>query len=467
MVEETRKQGMPGDSLEVLRRRFPWPSERPVVQGPIESYGWFGEGTDRVLSQNLSEATRLVVELGSWLGMSTRFIADIAPNATVIAVDTWGGSTEHQNQARFQVMLSSLYTNFLSLSWSYRDRIIPLRMTTLEGLRLVAETGLQPDLVFIDAEHSYEAVTAELSLAHSLFPHALLVGDDYDWEGVQKAVHEYANAKNMEVERVGHRGWKVFGRVEAAADTATQHVNGTAAQTNGQASKAPARSRCVVLVPYMGAIETPCENGLRGLEAAGIQVRRRPGASGIDVVRNEMFSDALHDGFESIMFIDSDLGFEAADALRMLLRPEPVVSGVYAKKGPREVASSFAEGVTKIVFGPEAPGLYPLRYAATGFLRVRAEVLRQMIERLKLPLCNTHWGRGIWPFFQPIIVPQGEGKFHYLGEDWSFSYRLNQIGVTPLADTSFRLYHWGPYGFSWEEAGTEHSRYQTYTLNLA
>jgi hypothetical protein len=477
-VEAKNGQRTSDDPLERLRREFPWPDERPVVQGPIESYGWFGEGTDQVLSRNVSEKTRLVVELGSWLGMSTRFVADIAPNATVIAVDTWAGSTEHQKQSRFQTMLPSLYNNFLSLSWSYRHRIIPLRMSTLEGLRKVAEAGLQPDVIFVDAEHSYEAVSAELDLAHRLFPHATLLGDDYDWEGVQKAVNEFGASSGMEVERVGARGWKLLSRVPAPANGATGAAgngngngagtgHGTAANANGTASKAPARSKCVVLVPYMSSIDNPCEQGLRGLEAAGVQVRRRPGSSGIDVARNEMFSDALHDGFESMMFIDSDLGFEPADALRMLLRPEPVLSGVYAKKGPREVASSFAEGVKHVVFGPEAPGLYPLRYAATGFLRVRAEVLRLMIERLKLPLCNTHWGRGIWPFFQPMVVPQGEGKFHYLGEDWAFSQRLNMIGVTPLADTSFRLYHWGPYGFSWEEAGSERSRYQTYTLNLS
>jgi hypothetical protein len=143
-----------------------------------------------------------------------------------------------------------------------------------------------------------------------------------------------------------------------------------------------------------------------------------------------------------------------------------VISGVYAKKGPREVASSFAEGVNQVIFGPTAPSLYPLKFAATGFLRIRSEVLREMVSRLNLPLCNTVWGRGFWPFFLPLIVPQGEGRFHYLGEDWSFSYRLKEIGVTPMADTSFRLWHYGPYGYSWEDAGTEHPRYQSFSLNI-
>jgi hypothetical protein len=108
-----------------------------------------------------------------------------------------------------------------------------------------------------------------------------------------------------------------------------------------------------------------------------------------------------------------------------------------------------------------------LKYAATGFLRIRVGALRQMIVDLRLPLCNTHWGRGVWPFFQPMVVPHGPDKWHYLAEDWAFSERLSQIGVTPLADTSIRLWHWGRYSFGWEDAGNTVSRYQSYSYNLA
>jgi hypothetical protein len=173
-------------------------------------------------------------------------------------------------------------------------------------------------------------------------------------------------------------------------------------------------------------------------------------------------SEALHHGFESILFVDADIGFDPVDALRLLARPEPVISGVYAKKGRRELASLFAPGIKEITFG-ESLCLYPLKYAATGFLRIRAEVLRRMIHVLALPLCNLRWGPGEWPFFQPMIVPDPAGH-HYLGEDWAFSYRLGQIGVTPLADTSIRLWHYGRYPYGWEDAGTKHPRFRCFTI---
>ena len=224
----------------------------------------------------------------------------------------------------------------------------------------------------------------------------------------------------------------------------------------------PGWAKAVVLVPHLNGIEPECEDGLHGLEKAGVRVVRRRGCSAIDVARNEMASDALHDGFESILFVDADLGFHCRDALRLLARPEPVVAALYAKKGPRELTSIFAEGVAEVILGPDSPGLYPLKYAAAGFLRVHASAFRRLVAELELPLCNLDWGRGCWPFFQPLITEAVEGRPHYLGEDWAFSHRLRQVGITPLADASIRLYHFGRHGFSWEEAGDHRPRHRTY-----
>ncbi len=232
------------------------------------------------------------------------------------------------------------------------------------------------------------------------------------------------------------------------------------------AGPSPGRAGSVVLVPHLNGIDWECEEQLRKLETAGVRVVRSGGNSAIDVARNRMASEALHDGAESIFFIDSDIGFDPLDALRLLARPEPVVCGVYAKKGRRQVTSVFADGVEEVVFGARSFGLYPLKYAATGFLRIRATALRRMIEELGLPLCNTGWGRGEWPFFRPTVVPTDQGGHHYLGEDWAFSHRLARIGLTPMADTSIRLWHYGRHPFGWEEAGIDPQRHPTFTYRL-
>ncbi|MCL4498819.1 MAG: PIN/TRAM domain-containing protein, partial [Chloroflexi bacterium] len=48
-------------------------------------------------------------------------------------------------------------------------------------------------------------------------------------------------------------------------------------------------------------------------------------------------------------------------SLEILERDYPEIAGVDAKKGPREMACRFAEGVEEIIFGERAFGLYPLQ----------------------------------------------------------------------------------------------------------
>jgi hypothetical protein len=150
----------------------------------------------------------LVVELGAWLGLSTRFLAWKAPDAVVAAVDHWRGSPEHHAQPEWRAMLPSLYETFLALCWPCHERIVPVRATTLEGLHLLAGFGLTPDLIYVDAEHGYEAVLAELELARELFPDAVLVGDDHPHPPVRDAVAEFSRRHGLGVHTRG-AGWRL------------------------------------------------------------------------------------------------------------------------------------------------------------------------------------------------------------------------------------------------------------------
>ncbi len=78
----------------------------------------------------------------------------------------------------------------------------------------------------------------------------------------------------------------------------------------------------VVLVPFYSAIEKECEDGLRALVAAGIALSRFS-LSSIDLCASAMLSDALARGFDQFLFIDADIGFDPADALRILRGPSP------------------------------------------------------------------------------------------------------------------------------------------------
>jgi hypothetical protein len=225
------------------------------------------------------------------------------------------------------------------------------------------------------------------------------------------------------------------------------------------------RDGYIALVPHLNGIEHETEQGLLELERQGVRVIRRGGSSQIDIARNRLASLAIGEKYKQLIFIDSDIGFDPTDAIRLLVRPEPVIAGIYAKKNHRELSSCFADDIAEVAFGSLASGFYPLKYAATGFLKISVDVLCKMISQLSLPLCDAQWNDSHWPFFQPSVIQSGQGH-HYLGEDWAFSHRLAQVGVTPLADTSIRLWHFGKHGFGWEDAGAERQRFTGYKLKF-
>jgi hypothetical protein len=224
------------------------------------------------------------------------------------------------------------------------------------------------------------------------------------------------------------------------------------------------RSKCVILVPYGGQIVPGCEDSLKILEERGYVVRRVRGYSQIDVARNEIGSRAILDGFEETIWVDADIGFHPDSIEKLRSHGLPIVCGVYAKKGKRELAISPLPGTKQITFGKQG-GLHEIQYAATGFLLVRRQVYLDIQFRLGLPLCNEHFGVNFVPYFMPMARPHREGHW-YLGEDYAFCERARQAGYNIMADTTIRLWHVGNYQYGWEDAGRGVERFATYTYHF-
>lgn len=227
------------------------------------------------------------------------------------------------------------------------------------------------------------------------------------------------------------------------------------------------RSKCVVIVPTLSHVEPECERGLIALEQRGYAVRRVGGYAAIDQGRSQMATDALADGFDEIMWIDSDIGFAPDDVDRLRAHEIPIACGIYPKKGLRALACHVKPGTAKIAFGDEG-SLLEILYAATGFLHTRREVYDAIAR--DLPVCNARFGRPVVPYFLPMCVPDGpddEGEHWYLGEDFAFCERARRRGFLIVADTRIRLRHIGRYGYSWEDAGSDVTRYARYTFHVS
>jgi hypothetical protein len=177
-----------------------------------------------------------------------------------------------------------------------------------------------------------------------------------------------------------------------------------------------------------------------------------------------MATDALLDGYEETLWIDSDVDFHPDSIDRLRSHQLPITCGIYPQKGKLALASNILPGSAKIVFGKEG-GLTEILYAGAGFLLVRREVYLTIQKQLKLPMCNERFKIPLIPFFHPMLNPCEDGTW-YLAEDYAFCERARQCGYKIMADTTIRLWHIGSYAYGWEDAGRDRERFDTFTLNL-
>jgi len=221
---------------------------------------------------------------------------------------------------------------------------------------------------------------------------------------------------------------------------------------------------CCILVPVGGHIEHDCDRSLLELERRGYTVRRVYGYAAIDQGRSQMATDALRDGFRDLLWIDSDIGFDPDDIERLRGNPHSIVCGIYPKKAVRALACHVLPGTTQIMFGRDG-GIIEIKYAATGFLLTRAEVYKDIKAFHRLPDCNLQFGRPMVPYFLPLLTDDGQGPW-YLGEDYAFCHRARAAGHSVMADTRLRLWHIGRCAYSWEDAGSDRSRFARYQFEV-
>ena len=147
-------------------------------------------------------AGKLVIEFGSWLGRST---AALLSAKTLVCVDHWLGSSEHQ-----ATIDKNGLKPFEEFTGQFEAEIksgpLVIHRGTLRSrafcLRLAATYGTQADLVFIDASHALEHVREDIQLAEVLLkPDGILAGHDYghkQYRDVQTVVDEYGTPSLVE-----------------------------------------------------------------------------------------------------------------------------------------------------------------------------------------------------------------------------------------------------------------------------
>lgn len=166
--------------------------------------GWFDDAFREFYADvlgTLGPGSR-VCEVGAWLGRSTAFLAvEAKPGTEIYVVDTWDGSPdEPEHMENIRGHGEPLYQRFLTnmARGGVLGRLCPIRMESTRAAGLFPDGYF--DLVFIDAQHSYEAVKADvLTWRPKVKAGGILAGHDYGrgHPGVMAAVDELCPARRV------------------------------------------------------------------------------------------------------------------------------------------------------------------------------------------------------------------------------------------------------------------------------
>lgn len=159
----------------------------------LEIDGWFNEGDLKVLQKLAAFVPENgnVIEIGSHLGRSTvAWLDHIPETATMYAMDHWG-MMNHRNEFKG----IDRYKVFIENTKGYKN-LVPIKTFSPPK----EDLGVMFDLVFIDGNHGYEFVKADIEYwSARIKSGGILCGHDYRpyWSGVTRAVDEFIAAKNL------------------------------------------------------------------------------------------------------------------------------------------------------------------------------------------------------------------------------------------------------------------------------
>ena len=134
-----------------------------------------------------------ILELGVRDGKVPMHLMKRIAGLTYVGIDAW---TDYQSElargehdmayARDKMARNREQAHSVTRSWPRQTRLI-------EGLTQDVHATITGkfDIVWIDADHSYESVARDIDLyCNKVKPGGIICGHDYDWPEVHRAVHE-------------------------------------------------------------------------------------------------------------------------------------------------------------------------------------------------------------------------------------------------------------------------------------
>lgn len=169
--------------------------------------GWFDFASIYYEQIQRARSGARFVEVGCYLGRSSCYMAskirDSGKRIEFYCVDTWTGSPPDRYNG--EAIRRAVEENGGSIRRLFDENvrgcgleswITPIEMPSVQAAAMFEDESL--DFVFIDADHSPQAVYDDLNAWWpKLRPGGLLAGHDYDGEGVQGATKRFCNERSV------------------------------------------------------------------------------------------------------------------------------------------------------------------------------------------------------------------------------------------------------------------------------
>lgn len=191
-------------------------------------------------------------------------------------------------------------------------------------------------------------------------------------------------------------------------------------------------------------IGIPCMDKIDTLFAVSLMQMRRVGETHTDIkrgsliydARNEIAIDAITNEADYVLWLDSDMKFDADLMERLTEHMEngcDMVTGLYFKRTyptepvisrtlmpPELIDDTMVKRITVYDDYPQN-ALFPVQGCGFGAVMMKTELIR-----------------AVWDKFGPPFHP-----YPWCGEDYAFCYRVNQLGRTIWCDSRIKLGHVG------------------------
>jgi hypothetical protein len=163
--------------------------------------GWFNYAGVYDFLIDQCPASGVFIECGAWLGKSSSYLIDKAlnKNIDVTIIDSWKGSINELQTTQNIATQMDIYEVFLN---NMGNR----KYESMKALSYEASLHFDNescDVVFIDMEHTYNAVKNDIELwLPKVKTGGYLAGHDYsnDWLGVIQAVDEKLGKDNIRIQ---------------------------------------------------------------------------------------------------------------------------------------------------------------------------------------------------------------------------------------------------------------------------